>query len=347
MLIKTITVSNGVGKVLSLIDAILLRSAALGLSQNHLSHITVDFWLSLFKAMSEDGPINAIYDFTGRTVELVKAHSSSITREQAKAFVIKYPFVNRDIADDELTFYLTKEERVKACYWLYTRGYYDSGAGFLAQGNGAVLSTLLFERETVSPRLRIPTSPELWLTEKARSTEYCSLSTEKSVTTVSEATISFYISTAKLINTNILKDNASSPSIEATKALSIRKISDLVTLKSGGRTQTLHPEVLFKLTRQSFEFALRYQQEILDACLLALSQGAVKNPRKGTNKERPDKRLGTFIPEIHQNMSLTERGHFMQTKVMSTLNEKAVKKMGIRQVLPFEVLAAIVNIPVA
>jgi hypothetical protein len=145
---------------------------------------------------------------------------------------------------------------------------------------------------------------------------------------------------AKLINTNILKDNASSPSIEATKALSVRKINDLVTLRPAGRTQTLHPDVVFKLTRQSLEFVLKYQQEILDACLLALSQGASKSVKTRSNKELPDKRRGKFIPDIHQNMSTSERGHFMQTKVMSVLNEKAVKTMGIRQVLPFEVLAA-------
>lgn len=338
--IKTSTIKSGVWKVMSLIDAILLRSAALELSQYHLSHITADFWLSLFKVMSEDGASNGIYDFTARTVELVQAHANSITQEQIKDFLNKYPFVNRDIAEDDLTLYLTKEERVKACCWLYAQGYYKSNDIWGGQGNGSVLSTLLFEGEIASPIINIPTSPELWLAEKARSTEYPLFNTENSETSAAEVTISYYILMAKLINTNILKDNASSPSIEATKALSVRKINDLVTLKPAGRTQTLHPDVIFKLTRQSFEFVLKYQQEILDTCLLALSQGAHKSTETHSNKERPDKRGSTFIPEIHQNMSMTERGHFMQTKVMSALNEKAVKAMGIRQVLPFEVRAA-------
>jgi hypothetical protein len=338
--IKTSTVKVGVGKVLSLIDAILLRSDTLELSQYHLSHITPDFWLSLFKAMSEDGPNNGVYNFTGRIIGLVKAHANSITQEQIKAFVSKYPFANRDIAEDDLTLYLTKEERVKACYWLYAQGYYKSGAGFTAQGNGAVLSTLFFEGKIASPLLKIPTSPELWLAEKSRSTEYCPRNTETSETSAVEGTINFYISAAKLINTNIFKDNASSPLIDATKGLSVRKINDLVTLKPTGRTQTLHPDVVFKLTRQSFEFVLKFQQEILDTCLLALEQGAGKSTKTRSNKERPDIRRGKFIPEIHQNLSVTERGHFMQTKVMSTLNQKSVKTMGIRQVLPFETLAS-------
>jgi hypothetical protein len=337
--IKTNTVKTGVMKVMTLIDAILLRSAVLELSQYHLSHITADFWLSLFKAMSEDGAIRGVYDFTGRTVELVKAHANSITQEQVKAFVSKYPFVSRDIAEDDLTLYLTKEERVKACCWLYAQGYYKFGSGFMTQGNGAVLSTLLFEGRIASPALNISTSPELWLAEKVRSTEYRPLNTENSETSAAEVTISSYISMARLINTNILKDNASSPSIEAIKALSVRKINDLVTLKSAGRTQTLHPDVVFKLTRQSFEFVLKYQQEILDSCLLALSLGANKSTKSRSNKERPDQRQSAFIPEIHQNLSVTERGHYMQTKVMSALNEKAVKAMAIRQVLSFEVLA--------
>ena len=336
--ITTTTVQSRVSKVMSLIDAILLRSTALELSQYHLSHITADFWLSLFKAMSEDGPSNGIYDFQNRTVELVKTRANSITQEQVKAFLIKYPFVSRDIAEDDLTLHLAKEDRVKACCWLYTQGYYKSKAGIAATGAGAVLSMLLFEGKIVSD-LNIPALPELWLAEKARSTEYTPFNSESSESSAAEVTIQIYISTAKLINTNIFKDNASSPSIEATKVLCVRKINDLVTLKPRGRTQTLHPDVVFKLTRKSFEFALRYQQEILDACLLALSQGAIKNPKTGSNKERPNKRLGTFIPEIHQNMSITERGHFMKTKVMSTLNQKGVKAMGIRQVLPFQIIA--------
>lgn len=337
---KTITVSRGVDKVLSLIDAILLRSAELELSQYLLSHITADFWLSLFKVMSEDGPNNGIYGFTGRIVELVKAHAKNITQEQAKAFVSKYPFLNRDIAEDDLTLYLTKEERVKICCWLHTQGFYKKNSDFKAQGNGAVLKILLFEGKIASPRLIIPTSSELWLADKALSTEYRSLNIEDSETSATEKTIQVYISMAKLINTNIFKDNASSPPIGATKTLSIRKIKDLVTLKPAGRTQTLHPDVVFKLTRQSFEFVLKYQQEILDACLLAISQGDIKSTKTHSNKERPDIRRGKFIPEFHQNMSYTERGHFMKTKVMSLLNKKVVTAMGIRQVLPFEILAA-------
>lgn len=336
-IIKNSTLKVGVEKVMSLIDAILLRSAALELSQYHLSHITADFWLSLFKAMSENGAGNGVYDFTDRILELVKTHVNSITQEQVNDFLSKYPFVGRDMAEDDLTLYLTKEERVKACCWLYAQGYYKYGARSVTQGNGSVLSELLFEGRIASPVLYFPTLSELWLTEKARSTEYPPLKTENSETSTSRNTIKAYISAAKLINTNIFKDNASSPSIEATKTLNIRKINDLVTLKPAGRTQTLHPNVVFKLTRQSFEFVLKYQQDILDACLLALTQAASKSTKTKSNKERPDERRSGFIPEIHQNMSMTERGHFMKTKVMSTLNEKAIKAMGIRQVLPFEV----------
>jgi len=340
---KTSTVKMRVEKVLSLIDAILLRSAVLELSQYYLGHITADFWLSLFKKMSEGGASSGIYDFTERTVELVKAHANRITQEQVKAFVSKYPFVSRDIAEDDLTLYLTKEERVKACCWLYAQGYYKYKGTFKEQGRGAVLSRLLFEGKVVSPLLYIPTSPELWIAEKARTTEYPPLNPENSETSAAEKTINMYISTAKLINTNIFKDNASSPLADATKALTVKKINDLMTLKPPCRTQTLHPDVAFKLTRQSFEFILKYQKEILDTCLLALSQGANKSTKKHSNKERPDVRRGKFIPEIHQNMSYNERGHFMQTKVMSALNElneKTVKAMGIQQVLPFGTLAA-------
>ncbi len=345
-LIKTITVKSRISQVLSLIDGILLHSTALELSQYHHSHTTADFWLSLFKAMSENGAVNGIYDFTGRIKEAIKVHINIITQDQVDAFVNKHPFVNRNIAEEDLMLNLTKEERVKACCWLYFQGYYkyhsnsNSNSNFIAQGNGTLLAKLLFEGKVVSPLLNVPTYPELWLAEEARSTEYPPFIIENSELSAAEETIKSYIWVAKLINTNIFKDNASSPPIEATKILSIRKINDLVTLKPANRTQTLHPDVVFKLTRQSFEFVLKYQQDILDACLLAISQGDSKSVKSHSNKERPDIRHGMFIPELHQNMSCTERGHFMKTQVMSVLNEKEVKTMGIQQVLPFESLAA-------
>ena len=96
--ITTTTIQSRVSKVISLIDAILLRSSELELSQYHLSHITADFWLSLFKEMCEDGPSNGIYEFKSRIVNLVKTLGNSITQKQLDAFLVKYPFVSRDIA---------------------------------------------------------------------------------------------------------------------------------------------------------------------------------------------------------------------------------------------------------
>ena len=52
--IKTSTVRMGVEKVLSLIDDILLRSAALELSRYHFSHGNSDSGLSLFTAVSRN-----------------------------------------------------------------------------------------------------------------------------------------------------------------------------------------------------------------------------------------------------------------------------------------------------
>ena len=334
--IKVSTVKVRVQKVLSLIDSILLRSAALKLSQYHLSNITSDFWLSLFKVMSEEGPTRAIYDFTERIEKLVKAHINIITREQVNAFVSKYPYVSRNIAEEELTLHLTKEERVKACCWLYSQGYYQYRFNSREQGNGSLLVELLYEGKKLSPILYTPTYPDLWLSEKVLTTEYPSLNIENYEQVASENSLKDYILVAKLINTNIFKDNASSPLIAATKVLSLRKINGLVTLKPSSRTQTLHPDLVFKLTRQTFEFVFKYQQDILDACFTAILQGSKKSTKTHSNKERADPRRAEFKSEVHQNMSRTERGHFMQTQVLSTLNEKVIKAMGIKQVLPFD-----------
>ncbi|EIU6783778.1 hypothetical protein L5164_003334 [Vibrio parahaemolyticus] len=213
---------------------------------------------------------------------------------------------------------------------------YKIGRCTKPQGNGAVLEKYIFEGKIISPSVKFPKFPELWLEDIKRHSEYQAVENYESSDEASEETIKSYVAAIKLINTNITKDYASSPSIEATKTLSIKKIHELTSLKGKARTRTQHPDFVFKLTRQSFEFIFKHQKDILSATLSALTQGIKKTTKNKSNQDCPAKRSKAYTPEIHDNIARSERLNFMQTKVLHTLDESIVYSLGITQVLPFE-----------
>ncbi|EJC1445662.1 hypothetical protein [Vibrio parahaemolyticus] len=335
-ILKSETAKNKLLFVITLIDAILLHADTLELAQYHLSSITDDFWFSILKKIAEQSGVNGVYNFQAHTKKLLEQRIQTVSDEEAEQFTKEHPFIGRDIASDDMVFSFSKAERAKACYWLHSVGFYKIGRCTKPQGNGAILEKYIFEGKIISPSVKFPKFPELWLEDIKRHSEYQAVENYESSDEASEETIKSYVAAIKLINTNITKDYASSPSIEATKTLSIKKIHELTSLKGKARTRTQHPDFVFKLTRQSFEFIFKHQKDILSATLSALTQGIKKTTKNKSNQDCPAKRSKAYTPEIHDNIARSERLNFMQTKVLHTLDESIVYSLGITQVLPFE-----------
>ena len=335
ILTKGETAKNKINTVITLIDAILINSDALDLARYHLSNITEDFWFSIFIDITVHRGGAGVYKFESCTESLLKERIKDVSDEKALWFLQKYPYIGRDIPSDEKGFSFNKIQRAKACYWLYSVGFYRTRRSFTPKGNGAVLEKFIFKGKVISPSVKFPKFPELWLEDEVAYSEYKTVENYETGESSSEGSIIIYLNALKLINTNIKKENASSPCAKATQNISIKKLQTLTPIRPSSRTRTQHPDQIFKLTKQSFEFILKYQEDILNATLATLAQGIKKSIYKKINPNCPDKSSNDYISELHDNISRYERLSFMQTEALKIVDKKAISNLGITQVLPY------------
>lgn len=339
-ILKNKTAKTKVNYIINLIDSILLNSKTLRLSQFHLKSISKDFWLSLLKNIVINGVFEGVYQVKTKVFNLLKNEINTVSDEEANAFANDYPYIKKPLLSVDQTFQFTQLERIKACFWLYKKGFYErpSDVNFVTkalQGNGTVLSKLLFSNRIIAPNFRMPSFQCFYLEEGKRETEYRTVDNKITAQGMPEGTFKDVLSALKLINANLLKDNTSAPNDEATKTLSIRQINELIDIRDSDRTRTLHPDMVFRLTQQSFDFAIDNQEAILDATLSVLQQGIQKSS-KGDSNPLMIRNQKAHIPEIHGSMSSVERVHFLREQALFTLDNETIKLLGIKQIMPFE-----------
>ncbi|MBF4390466.1 integrase, partial [Vibrio anguillarum] len=202
---------------------------------------------------AEHGIIHGVYDFDKRTKVLLDGASRGMKDTDAQKFKKKYPYISRDIAQDDI--FLCLAERDKACAWLFEQGYYQRGKETIKYaGNSAVLSKLLFDGKMLYHEINAPVYPELHLKESIRKSEYRAVENNDTSSGTNSKSISVYIEAIRLINTNLEREDAASPSV-LSERVSAGSISQLVDLKKLGRTRTLPPRFVFNLIRQCYEFA--------------------------------------------------------------------------------------------
>ncbi|MBF4405656.1 integrase, partial [Vibrio anguillarum] len=126
--------------------------------------------------------------------------------------------------------------------------------------------------------------------------------------------ISVYIEGIRLINTNLEREDAASPSV-LSERVSAGSISQLVDLKKLGRTRTLPPRFVFNLIRQCYEFAKEHLPTdkgavtLLDETLTLLAKARSKSAAKQSNPRRPHQDSPTWAEELHRSMSGSARGY--------------------------------------
>lgn len=332
------TASRKVGRVIALINAILLHSKELKLEKYHLQNVNDDFWLNILMQFAEHGSFHGVYEFDKRTKALLD-DCHCVADEDAQKFREKYPYIARDIAQDEV--FLSLEARDKACKWLFKQGYYKKlkRGQFCPYGNGAVLNKLLFDGKMLYQGIHPASYSELHLKEKNRDSEYRAVDNIDTSTGTSQNRISEYIEAIRLIYTNLEREGAASPSI-LSERVSAGSIDELVDLKKMGRTRTLPPKFVFHLIRQCYEFAKEYLPAdkgavtLLDETLTLLSKARSKSAAKNSNTLRPHQNKLVWDEELDRNMSSTERGYWFQTEAINCLNDEYLRK-GIKQVQSF------------
>lgn len=288
-----ITVYQKINRIINLINAILLRAETVDLAANHLLFVNDDFWLDLLKACAEKGIQRAIYEPDERIREITSHYSHNVSKEKIAAFVKKYPYLNRKVEEEVLGFSL--KERAVACFYLHERGIYQKSGTFHAIGNMKALTLMLYESRALTDGLTINSFPELYLSEKERKTEFPAQDNRDKSASSTDHTISTMIDSIKLINTNFERPDAAQPP-ELSSRLNVKTVSNIVNVKTVGRTRTQSPEFVFNLIRQAFELSFQYLaregtntsllDELLNVMKAVQSLSKIKKriPKSGTVK---------------------------------------------------------------
>lgn len=336
-IISPITASMKVSKVIALINAILLHSKELKLAKYHLQNVNDDFWLNILMKLAEHGSFHGVYEFDKRTKALLDEACQCVADEDAQKFGEKYPYIARDIAQDEI--FLSLEARDKACAWLFKQDYYQMGQGIHYDGNSAVLNKLLFDGKMLYHYINSPKYPELHLKEPNRDSEYRGVENRDTSTGTNQKTLLAYIEAIRLIHTNLEREDAAS-SLLLSDHVNAGSVGELVDLKRVGRTRTLPAKFVFNLIRQCYEFAKEHLPTdkgavtLLDETLTLLSKARSKSVARGSNTLRPSQRSLAWNEELHREMSGNERGYWFQTEAINCLNHEYLRK-GVKQVQGF------------
>ncbi|HDY8002043.1 TPA: integrase [Vibrio vulnificus] len=333
-IISPITASMKSGKVIALINAILLHSEKLKLAKYHLQNVDDDFWLNVLMKLAKHGSFHGVYEFTKRTKVLMDDACQSVSDADALRLAEKYPYISRNIT--QVDTHLCIEERDKACAWLFKQGYYQSGASLSYSGNTAVLSKLLFDGKMLYHEIKSPSYREFHLKEPKLNSEYRPVENKDSSPGTNQRTISTYIDAIKLIHTNLGRQDAASPPI-LSERVSATSISQLVDLKKVGRTRTLPPKFVFSLIRQSYDFIKEYLPAkegavtLLDETLTLLAKAKSKSVVVHSNPHRPLISNPAWNEGLHRGMSSTERGYWFQTEAINCLSDEYLTK-GIKRI---------------
>lgn len=334
---KGVSVNFSIQLITALINAILVHAESIQLSKLHLSALSEDFLIALMVKLGNAGTLNGLYDYNNKVRETLLKNISIISEEEAEEFKNKYPFCARTLLDEEVNLGLSVPQRIKACCWLNTVGYYQgevktkkskSGKSIRhqPQGNAAVLHKLIYDGQIIPVNSKgLSTFEELKLNEKEEDKEFKSMPcTEDIAGEMSETLIENYISALKLLNTVIGRGDASQYPPSVMTSITRSRIKQHVKLKKKGRFKTLPPKLVFNLIESCYEFIQKYQEPIFTSVLSVLSEGLTKSTQKNSNKNYFQHKSPKYDP----NIPSTERGAWANTDALLLICDK-LKNIGV------------------
>ncbi|WP_341661044.1 integrase [Vibrio sp.] len=283
------TVYQSILKVISLINALLIYGENINISTRHLSGLSDDFLMAVMVKLAEEGDTtNGIYDYTNQVKKYLKQHILLIDGIESAQFADEHPYITRLLLNEEQLLGFSTTERVKACYWLNTVGYYTSQlkSGKLSQkpqGNSNILFWQFYKGKVIPFDFSAECIEELKLSDKVEQTEFRPIPNRDVSEGMGKEAIKQYLHSLKLLNVVHGKKGVSQFSPRTMKRLTTKRISEHVKLKKVGRYKTLPPRLVFDLIRDCYDFTKLNLDVILSSVLSVLKEAATKSTGKNSN----------------------------------------------------------------
>lgn len=283
------TVYNTVNKIISLINALLIQGKSIELCKRHLSGLSEDLIMDFFVRLADSHVINGVYDYENKVRELLRQRIKLVSLSEAESFASENPYITRELIDEEKILGFSIEERIKACYWLSTIGFYKkiTSTGKVNSkplGNSNALLQYIYQGKIIPLTFVAPRFEELKLIEKNEKTEFKPIPNVDIDEGISKRGLSSFIYAFKLLNVVHGKKDASQFSPTAMKSITTKRIAEHGgKVKKLGRYATLSPQIVLDLFSQCYEFAKENQDAILDSILSTLKEASTKSKLSHSN----------------------------------------------------------------
>ncbi|MGR6860217.1 integrase [Aliivibrio salmonicida] len=333
--IKGAVVALKIYSVRTLINSILLHSSFLKLSELHLAGLTQEFLLDIFVKLAKAGDIaDGLYNHTERVTGLLRQHLTSISDDEASRFTAEYPYITRNLADDEQRLGLSLNERIKACCWLHSINFYHrrsktkdgkTTTKFMPNGYQYAFLPYFYDGKILPIAMNLSIINELRLKPEEANTEYRAVPNKDNSKEMGEGRLIQFFQVLPLLHSFRDKKGVSLCPLNALDGISLKRIQQHATIKSTGRFKTLPPKMVFNLIRQAYEFTIKYQDVILDSVLSVLVEAQTKSTTAYSNPNYIDSRRKEHNPDIGSS----ERQEWFRTQaqelIAPELNSLGVK----------------------
>ncbi|TLS80655.1 hypothetical protein [Photobacterium damselae] len=301
-LLKPTTTYRQVQYRLWLIDAILLRATDINLAERHMLAINSDFVQDLLVQYVESG-VSSLYLYHKMIREYILEIIETVSDVDAKAFVDQCPYLTRFIYDDENELLLTKEQIIKACCFLYSKGvYYSKHIGTLSKPKSNYFSDIFYKKKTLyGISTHSPTINSLAIFPDEDLVEYRPVPVRGNEGGgLSERALSNLLAAFKGLAV-IKADGASLCPDKVFDDITVKTINDLVVVRSTGRYTTLPANVVFFAICNAFDFCFKYADVILDSMHKVLKYVPTDNNKRvpGTkNRISSDYKTKGFLEHV-------------------------------------------------
>lgn len=275
---KPRTTYNKLLKIISLINALLIYGHKFDLQNVHLTNFDRDLVMSLLVRCARQGVSVGLYNYIDELRLFLRSKIQEISDIQAQKFEEQYPYVCRHLLPEESMLKLTVIERIKACCWLHSNGFYQAVKNKkyiteLPHPNSKKLTKAVYAGRIICiSDVVLPKVDELTIMEEGVPTEFRSVPNTNTQRETSIDSITQILTPFKLLLTTVDMPDIAKINSSAFNNVSVKALSDYeLSLKETGRFLTLPANVVFSSIRNAFEFCEEYADEILNATLKLLN----------------------------------------------------------------------------
>ncbi|ANQ29345.1 hypothetical protein BA894_23485 [Vibrio natriegens] len=296
-----------ISKTLSSINGILIYGDTINICEDHFNNANEDFFLSLMIKFATHGGVRGFYNLYEQFENLFIKVSKTVTNDEAREFVKKYPHLEIGLEKHEKSLNITNEQRIKGCCWLVKKDCLSKSSNrgtsiSMYRASKIILNTRVLDVYKGSFNL----INELSLSKNNLNTEFESVykdeDNDENESTITELHMKSAIKPFKMLG--VIKNEKGEHVVEAKslKNITSKNINKYVILKKIGRTKTIPHHVVLNTIQKTYDFCHNHQDLILNAILKSLESGVNGNNLKYSYN------VQTMLFDVHTREALNKLG---------------------------------------